>query len=231
MDHFSTENLTAERLNENHLADLVALHLDADVSRYLGGVRPAERTKTYLDANISHWDQYGFGMWVLRTKDGAFAGRAGIRHILVDDTDEVEIAYAFKREFWGRGLASETATSSSDARSVTAKTSSSTAASGERRPDDHSVRSRTTDCGREARNNTTQTHSRTMSLNRNSPVRFHAIGSDERLHLTTPGVVKKNDQVIAKVTMPINEPSADETGLKLPAASSAAITNSTTPRT
>jgi RimJ/RimL family protein N-acetyltransferase len=114
MDHFSTENLTAERLNENHLADLVALHLDADVSRYLGGVRPAERTKTYLDANISHWDQYGFGLWVLRTKDGAFAGRAGIRHILVDDIDEVEIAYAFKREFWGRGLASETATALTD---------------------------------------------------------------------------------------------------------------------
>jgi RimJ/RimL family protein N-acetyltransferase len=114
MDHFSTENLTAERLNENHLADLVALHLDADVSRYLGGVRPAERTKTYLDANISHWDQYGFGLWVLRTKDGAFAGRAGIRHILVDDIDEIEIAYAFKRDVWGQGLASEIATALTD---------------------------------------------------------------------------------------------------------------------
>jgi RimJ/RimL family protein N-acetyltransferase len=114
MEHFSTVRLSAERLREDHLADLVALHLDADVSRYLGGVRSAEKTKTYLDANLAHWDQHGFGLWVLRTKDGVFAGRAGIRHILVDDIDEIEIAYAFKREFWGRGLASETATALTD---------------------------------------------------------------------------------------------------------------------
>ncbi|MDH2342023.1 GNAT family N-acetyltransferase [Bradyrhizobium sp. SSUT77] len=110
MEHFSTERLTAERLREAHLADLIALHLDAEVSRYIGGVRAPEVTKSYLGANMAHWDQHGFGLWVLRTKDGSFAGRAGIRHILVDDIDEIEIAYAFKREVWGQGLASETAT-------------------------------------------------------------------------------------------------------------------------
>ncbi|MGY4512840.1 GNAT family N-acetyltransferase [Bradyrhizobium sp. USDA 3650] len=114
MEHFSTVRLSAERLREDHLAHLVALHLDADVSRYLGGVRSAERTKTYLDTNMAHWDQHGFGLWVLRTKDGAFAGRAGIRHILVDDIDEIEIAYAFKRDVWGQGLASEIATALTD---------------------------------------------------------------------------------------------------------------------
>jgi len=60
---------------------------------------------------------------------------------------------------------------------------------------------------------------------------YATIGSVDKLHLTTPGVVKKNDHVIAKVIMPMNEPSADKTGLKLPATSSAAITNSATPRT
>ena len=110
MDHFSTRRLTAERLREDHLADLVALHLDPDVSRYLGGVRSAEVTKTYLATNMDHWAQHGFGLWALRTKDGAFAGRAGIRHILVDGVDEIEIAYTFKRDLWDQGLASEIAT-------------------------------------------------------------------------------------------------------------------------
>ncbi len=114
MDHFSTKRLTAEKLGEDHLANLVALHLDPEVSRYLGGVRSAEATKTYLAVNMTHWDQHGFGLWVLRTKDGAFAGRAGIRHILVDGDDEIEIAYTFKREFWDRGLASEMATALTD---------------------------------------------------------------------------------------------------------------------
>src|SRR4029453_18349193 len=87
-----------------------------------------------------------------------------------------------------------------------------------------------TDRGKEARNSTTQTQRKTISLNMNSPARFQAIGSVDKLHLTTPGVVKKNDQVMAKVTTPISEPAADKIGLNAPAARSAAITNSTTPR-
>ena len=86
------------------------------------------------------------------------------------------------------------------------------------------------DRGRDARNNTAQTHSKTMSLNMNSPVKFQAIGSVDKLHFTTPGVVKKKDHVIAKVNTPISEPTTDRIGLNAPAASSAAIPNSTTPR-
>ena len=109
MQSFSTERLTAERLHEGHLGDLVALHLDPEVSRYLGGVRSPEATKAHLAVNMAHWDHHGFGLWALRTPTGEFAGRAGIRHILVDDVDEIEIAYTFKRSLWGQGLASEIA--------------------------------------------------------------------------------------------------------------------------
>jgi len=109
MDRFDTERLTAERLHERHLADLVALHLDPDVSRYLGGVRSAEATAAYLVANIAHWDRHGFGLWVLRTRSGEFAGRAGIRHVAFDDTTEIELAYTLKRSLWGQGLATEIA--------------------------------------------------------------------------------------------------------------------------
>ena len=107
MEHFTTSRLTAERLDQGHLADLVALHLDPDVSRYLGGVRSPEATATYLTVNIAHWERHGFGLWVLRTHTGEFAGRAGIRHLVLDGVDEVEIAYTFKRVLWGQGLATE----------------------------------------------------------------------------------------------------------------------------
>src|SRR6476660_7713163 len=83
--------------------------------------------------------------------------------------------------------------------------------------------------GSDAKNNTIQTQRRTTSLYKNSPVRFHAIGSVDRLHLTTPGVVKKNDQVIANVPIPINEPSADRIGINAPAARRAAVVNSIMP--
>src|SRR6201995_1922454 len=99
-----------------------------------------------------------------------------------------------------------------------------------RRKTFYEERDRTTDCGRDARNNTAQTQSRTISLKMNSPVRFQAIGSVDKLHLTTPGVVKKNDHVMAKVTIPISEPTADRIRLNPPAPRSAAIVNSATPR-
>ena len=107
MEQFSTTRLTAERLHEGHFADLVALHLDPDVSRYLGGVRSPEATKTYLALNMAHWDRHGFGLWALRMQTGEFAGRAGIRQVVVDGVEEVEVAYTFKRALWGQGLASE----------------------------------------------------------------------------------------------------------------------------
>jgi RimJ/RimL family protein N-acetyltransferase len=107
MERFSTSRLTAEKLHEGHLDDLVELHLDPEVSRYLGGVRSAEATTVYLTANIAHWNRYGFGLWVLRTKTGEFVGRAGIRHVFVEDVEEIEVVYVFKRTLWGQGLASE----------------------------------------------------------------------------------------------------------------------------
>jgi len=107
MERFATERLIAERLREEHLADLVALHLDPAVSRHLGGVRSPEATAAYLAAAMAHWKQHGFGLWAWRTQAGEFAGRAGIRHAMVDGVPEFEILYTLKRELWGKGLASE----------------------------------------------------------------------------------------------------------------------------
>src|SRR5262245_47736185 len=92
-----------------------------------------------------------------------------------------------------------------------------------------SDRSGTTFFGSDAKNDTIQTQRRTTSLYKNSPVRFHAIGSVDMLHLTTPGVEKKNDHVIANVPIPINEPSADRIGINAPAARRAAVINSIIP--
>ena len=63
---------------------------------------------------------------------------------------------------------------------------------------------------------------------KNSPVRFHAIGSMDMLHLT-PGVEKKKDHVIANVPIPINEPRADRMGINAPPARRAAVVSSTMP--
>jgi RimJ/RimL family protein N-acetyltransferase len=107
MNRFETARLSAERLRESHLPDLVALHLDPHVMRYIGGVRSPEATRAFLVANLDHWDRHGFGLWMLRTQDGEFVGRAGIRHLTVDDAPEIEVAYTFQCTWWGKGFATE----------------------------------------------------------------------------------------------------------------------------
>lgn len=108
---FTTERLRAERLTSDHLSELLRMHGDPDVMAQLGGVRDARQTAEYLTRNLEHWTEHGYGLWIVYELAGDRPiGRAVLRHLLVDVVDEVEVGYAFYREFWGRGLATEVAT-------------------------------------------------------------------------------------------------------------------------
>lgn len=107
MDTFATARLNATRLAPEDLPDLVALHLDPEVSRFLGGVRTPEVTAAYLETSLRHWADHGIGLWALRAHDGAFRGRAALRYVDLEGVPELEIAYTFARDAWGQGLATE----------------------------------------------------------------------------------------------------------------------------
>lgn len=109
MDSFTTPRLNATRLAPEDLPDLVGLHLDEEVSRFLGGVRTPAATAAYLETNLRHWAEHGVGLWTLRTLDGVFMGRAGLRWVDLEGVPKLEIAYAFARAAWGRGFATEVA--------------------------------------------------------------------------------------------------------------------------
>jgi RimJ/RimL family protein N-acetyltransferase len=108
-EQFTTLRLAATRLHARDLADLCVLHRDPRVMATLGGIRTDAQTLEYLDRGVAHWERHGFGLWTLRSTQGAFMGRAAIRHVLVDDQDEIEIAYALAADAWGRGIATEIA--------------------------------------------------------------------------------------------------------------------------
>ncbi|HYC32723.1 MAG TPA: GNAT family N-acetyltransferase [Gemmatimonadales bacterium] len=110
LDTFDTERLNAERLTPAHWNDLRAMDRDALYMTHLGGVRDEAGTAAYLERNLTHWEAYGFGVWMLRDREsGEMAGRAVLRHLLVDDGDEIEVGYGFYPRWWGRGLATEIA--------------------------------------------------------------------------------------------------------------------------
>ncbi|MGE5836053.1 MAG: GNAT family N-acetyltransferase [Acidobacteriota bacterium] len=107
-DAFATARMRAERLRPVHIADLLRMDSDPRVMEHLGGVRNESQTAAYLERNLRHWDEHGFGLWMLREhgRDDVI-GRAVLRHLLVEGVDEVEVGYCFYPAFWGRGLATE----------------------------------------------------------------------------------------------------------------------------
>ncbi|NNG17869.1 MAG: GNAT family N-acetyltransferase [Gemmatimonadales bacterium] len=108
---FTTERLRAERLTADHRAEVLRMFGDPGVMAQLGGIRDEHQADEYLTRNLEHWTKYGFGLWIVYELAGETPiGRAVLRHLLVDDVDEVEVGYAFYPEFWGRGLATEVAT-------------------------------------------------------------------------------------------------------------------------
>jgi [ribosomal protein S5]-alanine N-acetyltransferase len=107
-DTFTTARLHAERLTASHWMELHRMHQDPAAMAHLGGVRDAAWTTAYLERNLDHWERHRFGLWILRESPaGAPVGRAVLRHLLVDDADEVELGYGFYEAYWGRGLATE----------------------------------------------------------------------------------------------------------------------------
>jgi ribosomal-protein-alanine N-acetyltransferase len=107
-DTFSTERLRAERLTAADRPEIHRMHCDSQVMAHLGGVKTEAQTAEYLDRNLRHWDQHGYGLWILHERTGhEVIGRAVLRHLIVEDVDEVEVGYALYPAFWGRGLATE----------------------------------------------------------------------------------------------------------------------------
>jgi [ribosomal protein S5]-alanine N-acetyltransferase len=113
LNYLRTPRLVLTRMCVDDLDDLVRMYADPHVMATLGGVRSAEWTADYLDKQIAHWEQHGFGFWTLREPvTQSFVGRGGLRHVILDGQVEIEVGYGLMSEFWGRGLATELAVES-----------------------------------------------------------------------------------------------------------------------
>jgi RimJ/RimL family protein N-acetyltransferase len=111
----ATKHLVGARLGVSDLDVLCAMHRDPRVMITLGGIRSAPTTRAFLRDNLRHWQRHDHGLWMFRDKaTGRFAGRGGLRRVVIHGRPEVEISYALMAEFWGKGLATEIARLSLD---------------------------------------------------------------------------------------------------------------------
>jgi [ribosomal protein S5]-alanine N-acetyltransferase len=102
-----TERLILQPFTLEDFDDLMQLHADPEVNRFfkLQGAWPEEFVRHCLTGFIKDHQTLGYSKFKVTLKDGTFVGRAGFS--LWEETGETELGYSFKRDYWGKGYATE----------------------------------------------------------------------------------------------------------------------------
>lgn len=116
LDLFETERLVMSGWRREQIADLVRLHGDPVVTKYLsadGQPWTLPAMETALDIWIELFAARRFGkLRVTRKSDGILVGRCGFG--IYEPTGEPELGYSLYPEFWRQGYAFEAASGMRD---------------------------------------------------------------------------------------------------------------------
>jgi RimJ/RimL family protein N-acetyltransferase len=92
------------------LQPLTAMHLDPEVTRFIG-LRTPEQTRKTLNEWMAAYTSAGFSKWaVVLRESGEFIGRCGMTAEEYEGISEPELGWTFARAYWGHGYATEAAT-------------------------------------------------------------------------------------------------------------------------
>ena len=116
LELFETDRLVLSGWRRDQIGDLVRLHGDPVVARYLSA-EGLPWTRERMEAALDHWielfETQRLGkLRVTRKADGVLVGRCG--YSIHGPTQEPELGYALYPEFWGHGYATEAAAGQRD---------------------------------------------------------------------------------------------------------------------
>lgn len=106
----TTDRLALRRFTESDFDWLAELYGDADVTRYLGGVKSRAEARAFFDARILHYyDEHpGLGMWpTVDRATGVPVGFHVLNHIRGESI--IQVGFSLVKSAWGLGYATEMA--------------------------------------------------------------------------------------------------------------------------
>lgn len=112
METLETERLVLRQFRDSDLEAYVAMTGDPEVMRYLGS-GPLNRSEAWRNMAmiLGHWQLRGFGFWAVEEKQsGEMLGRVGCWR--PEGWPGLEVGWALRRAYWGRGYATEAARTS-----------------------------------------------------------------------------------------------------------------------
>ena len=105
-----TERLLIRPFKMEDIEPSYQMNLDAEVSRYTGdgGVVSKKQIERRIIENVfGDYEKHGFGRLAVELKEeNKFIGFTGLKYL--EDMDEVDLGYRFMKEYWGKGIATET---------------------------------------------------------------------------------------------------------------------------
>ena len=107
-----TKRLSLRHFVMDDLDNLFSFYGDPDVVKYIPDApRTYQETKEELEWFMNGHPEFPeLGLWATIYKEnGQFIGRCGLLPWTIDGQQEVEVAFALSKGYWGQGLATEAA--------------------------------------------------------------------------------------------------------------------------
>lgn len=107
-----TERLIFREFEPSDAKDLNRIYNDAKTMRFLGAPSETiEIEREHLQRHIeNYYRKYGFGLWAAILKENnRLIGRCGLLYQEIEGAADLEIAYLFDSNYWGKGFATEAA--------------------------------------------------------------------------------------------------------------------------
>lgn len=105
-----TERLYLRQMDQGDFQSLCYILQDEETMYAYEGAFCDKEVQEWLDRQLARYQKWGFGLWAVILKEtGEMIGQCGLTMQPWKDREVLEIGYLFRRQYWHKGYATESA--------------------------------------------------------------------------------------------------------------------------